>query len=56
MVSRHPFRTAEYIENKSQPHERIEDLKATNDSRAVNSLLGRRFVIISARWLAKSEI
>jgi hypothetical protein len=49
-------RTPEYIDNKTQPHERIEDLKATNASRAVNSLLGRRFVIISARWLAKSEI
>jgi hypothetical protein len=49
-------RTPEYIDNKTQPHERIEDLATANASKAVNSLLGRRFVIISARWLAKSEI
>jgi len=55
MVTRHPFRTAEYIENKSQPHERIEDL-VKSDAKNINSLLGRRFIIISARWLAKSEI
>ena len=49
-------RTPEYINNNTQPHERIEDLKSTNVSKAVNSLLGRRFIIISARWLSKSEI
>ena len=49
-------RTPEYLDNNTQPHERIEDLKSTNVSKAVNSLLGRRFVIISARWLSKSEI
>lgn len=49
-------RTPEYLDNNTQPHERIEDLKSTNVSKAVNSLLGRRFIIISARWLAKSEI
>ncbi|MSR72520.1 MAG: hypothetical protein EXS20_04055 [Opitutales bacterium] len=49
-------RTPDYIDNKTQPHERIEDLKTTNVSKSINSLLGRRFVIISARWLAKSEI
>jgi hypothetical protein len=49
-------RTPEYIDNNTQPHERIEDLKSTNVSKAVNSLLGRRFIVISARWLSKSEI
>ena len=49
-------RTPEYIDNKTQPHERIEDLKTTNVSKSINSLLGRRFIIISARWLSKSEI
>ena len=48
-------RTPEYIDNKTQPHERIEDL-AKSDAKNINSLLGRRFVIISARWLSKSEI
>jgi hypothetical protein len=48
-------RTPEYIDNKTQPHERIEDL-AKSDAKNINSLLGRRFIIISARWLAKSEI
>lgn len=48
-------RTPEYIDNKTQPHERIEDL-VKSDAKNINSLLGRRFVIISARWLAKSEI
>ena len=49
-------RTPEYIDNKTQPHERVEDLKTTNVSKSINSLLGRRFIIISARWLSKSEI
>jgi len=49
-------RTPEYLDNNTQPHERIEDLKSTNVSKAVNSLLGRRFIVISARWLSKSEI
>jgi hypothetical protein len=48
-------RTPEYIDNKTQPHERIEDLVKSN-AKNINSLLGRRFIIISARWLAKSEI
>jgi hypothetical protein len=48
-------RTPESIDNKTQPHERIEDL-AKSDAKNINSLLGRRFIIISARWLAKSEI
>ena len=49
-------RTPEYIDNKTQPHERVEDLKTTNVSKSINTLLGRRFIIISARWLSKSEI
>ena len=49
-------RTPEYINNNTQPHERIEDLKSTNVAKSINSLLGRRFIIISARWLSKSEI
>jgi hypothetical protein len=49
-------RTPEYIDNNTQPHERIEDLPSTNTSKAINSLLGRRFIVISARWLSKSEI
>jgi hypothetical protein len=49
-------RTPEYLDNNTQPHERIEDLKSTNVSKAANSLLGRRFIVISARWLSKSEI
>ena len=49
-------RTPEYIDNKTQPHERVEDLASANASKAINSLLGRRFIIISARWLSKSEI
>jgi len=48
-------RTPEYIDNKTQPHERIEDL-AKSDAKNINSLLGRRFIVISARWLSKSEI
>jgi hypothetical protein len=48
-------RTPEYIDNKTQPHERIEDL-VKSDAKNINSLLGRRFIIISARWLSKSEI
>ena len=49
-------RTPEYIDNNTQPHERIDDLTSSNKSKAINSLLGRRFVIVSARWLSKSEI
>ena len=48
-------RTPEYIDNKTQPHERIEDL-VKSDAKNINSLLGRRFIVISARWLSKSEI
>ena len=57
-------RTPDYINESMKPYERIEDinygaeknLTARGASKPVNNILGRRFVIISARWLSKSEI
>ncbi len=48
-------RTPEYMNPEMKPHERLQDQTAS-PVKTVNTLLGRRFIVVSARWLDKSEI
>ena len=48
-------RTPEYMNTEMKPHERLQD-QATSPAKTINTLLGRRFIVVSARWLDKSEI
>ena len=48
-------RTPEYMNPEMKPHERLQDQTA-GPAKTINTLLGRRFIVVSARWLDKSEI
>lgn len=48
-------RTPEYMNATMKPYERLQDL-TSSPAKTVNALLGRRFIVVSARWLDKSEI
>jgi hypothetical protein len=48
-------RTPEYMNPEMKPHERLQDL-TSSPAKTINALLGRRFIVVSARWLDKSEI
>lgn len=45
-------RTPDYIDPSNAPHDRLRDSKKS----PINVLLGRRFIILSFRWLATNEI
>jgi hypothetical protein len=45
-------RTPEYIDPTNLPHDRLRDSKKS----PINLLLGRRYIILSFRWLSPSEI
>ncbi len=48
-------RTPEYMNPEMKPYERLQD-QAASPAKTINTLLGRRFIVVSARWLDKSEI
>ena len=48
-------RTPDYMCTDMKPYERLQDQIST-PAKIVNTVLGRRFVVVSARWLDKSEI
>lgn len=45
-------RTPDYLDPSNLPHDRLRDSKKS----PINVLLGRRFIILSFRWLATNEI
>jgi len=45
-------RTPDYLDPANLPHDRLRDSKKS----PINVLLGRRFIILSFRWLATNEI
>lgn len=45
-------RTPDYIDPTNLPHDRLRDSKKS----PINVLLGRRFIILSFRWLAPNEV